>query len=167
MMMRLNLLDRFLEFVEEASDELREVEPNESTVLLGDFNADIGNDARVWMGVIGQNGNADVNDNARLLLQQRYENALRIIDTLFKDRYLHKYTRCRDFLGQRSLIDFCIVSADLFHSVLDVRVKRCVELLTDHHLVICNLHSEKPTGATQTFRARRSYLNKAGGDKDA
>jgi len=41
----------------------------------------------------------------------------------FQYRDLRTYTWCRDFLGQRSLIDFCIVSAELFQSVLNAHVE--------------------------------------------
>ena len=70
-------------------------------------------------------------------------------------------TCCRDSLGHRSVIDFCIVSTDLFRSVLDVGVKRGAELSTDHHLLVCNLHLEKPPGTTQTCRTRRSCRMKS------
>jgi len=46
-------------------------------------------------------------------------------------------------LEQRSLIDFCIVSNDLFQSALDVRVKTGAELSTDHHLAGLQLASGK------------------------
>ena len=41
-------------------------------------------------------------------------------------------------MAQKFLIDFCIVSSDLFSEVLDVRVKQGAELSTDHHLAICS-----------------------------
>ena len=47
-------------------------------------------------------------------------------------------------MAQKSLIDFCIVSSDLFSEVLDVQVKRVAELSTDHHLVVCSLRFSKP-----------------------
>ena len=47
-------------------------------------------------------------------------------------------------MDQKSLIDFCIVSSDLFSDVLDVRAKRGAELSTDHHLVVCSLRLSKP-----------------------
>jgi len=40
-----------MEIVEETSDVLRRVKSNESTILLGDLNAHIGNDAGAWNGV--------------------------------------------------------------------------------------------------------------------
>ena len=57
------------------------------------------------------------------------------MNTFFQHKKIHEYTRYRGSLGQRSLTDFCIVSADLFSTVSDVRVKRGAELSTDHHLV--------------------------------
>ncbi|TWW70651.1 hypothetical protein D4764_17G0001340 [Takifugu flavidus] len=41
-----------------------------------------------------------------------------------------------DALGRRSMIDFVVASSDLRPHVLDTRVKRGVELSTDHHLVV-------------------------------
>ncbi|TWW81097.1 hypothetical protein D4764_01G0009120 [Takifugu flavidus] len=42
----------------------------------------------------------------------------------------------QDALGRRSMIDFVVVSSDLRPRVLDTRVKRGVELSTNHHLVV-------------------------------
>ena len=56
-------------------------------------------------------------------------------------------------MDQKSLIDFCVVSSDLFSDVLDVRVKRGAKLSTDHHLAIyapydfpCLGQTENPAG---------------------
>jgi len=107
--------------------------------------------------VIGRHGDVDVNDNRRLLLQLCCNNTLCLMKTFFQHRNMHNYTWCRDSLGQLSLIDYCMVSADLFRSVLDVCVKRGTERSTDHHLLVCNMHLEKPLGPTQTCRIRKSY----------
>jgi len=72
------------------------------------------------------------NDNGRLLLQLCCNSALCIMNTFFQHRDVHEYTWCRDSLDQRPLIDVCIVSADLFLSVLDIRVKMGAELSADY-----------------------------------
>jgi len=108
-----------------------------SAISFAEFNAQFRNDGVLWKGVISLHGDADVNDNGRLLVQLSCNNALCIINTFFLHRNLHKYTWCR--------FDFGIVSADLLPSVLDVHVKRGAYLSTDHHLVVCNLRFEKPT----------------------
>ena len=104
-------------------DALRRVKVNVSKIFLGVFNAQVGNNAGVWKGVIGQCVDANLNVNGRILLRLSYNNVLCIMNTFFQHRDLHKYTWCRNSLGQRSLFDFCIVSTDLFRSSLDVRVK--------------------------------------------
>ena len=70
---------------------------------------------------------------------------------------IFKYTCCRDSVGQRSIIDFCFVSADLFFSVVDVRIKRAAKLSSDHHLIICIPRSLNYSRTRKQFRARRAY----------
>jgi len=102
-------------------------------------------DVEVWKGVIGRRGNADVN-NRRSLLQLCCNDAMCIMNICFQHSDLHRYTWCRDSLCQWSLIDFCTVSTDLFHSVLEQCVKRDAELSTDHYLVAFNLRLENQLG---------------------
>ena len=61
------------------------------------------------------------------------------------------------YFGAESLIDFCIVSSDLFSEVSDVRVKRGAELSTDHHLVVCSLRFSKPWLNRKSRRSSVAY----------
>ena len=115
------------------------VSATESTVLMGYFNVHDGTDTDTWKGVIGKHGVTELNENGRYLLHLCCSNELRIMNTFFQHREVHKYTWYRPSMDQKSLIDFCIFSSDLFSDVLDVRVKRCAELSTDHNLVVCSL----------------------------
>ena len=63
--------------------------------------------------------------------------------TFFQHREVHKYTWYRPSMDQKFLIDFCIVSSDMFSDVLEVRVKLGAELSTDHHLAVCSLRVSK------------------------
>jgi len=65
---------------------LLSVETNVSCVHLGDFSSKVGKDAEVLKGVIGQHGDADVNDGAKRLLQLCRGNALCIMNTSFQQR---------------------------------------------------------------------------------
>ena len=79
------------------------------------------------------------------------------MNTFFQHRKLYKYTWYRPSMDQKSLIDFCIVSSDLFSDVLDVRVKRSAELSTDHHLVVCSLQLSKPWPNRRSNRSSVTY----------
>ena len=71
-----------------------------------------------------------------------------------EDSQLHLVQR---FGGEHSIIDFHIVSTDLFSSVVDVDVKRRVELSTNHHLVIFILRDLNHPRTRKQFRARKTY----------
>ena len=66
------------------------------------------------------------------------------MNTLFQHRDVHKYACYRSILAQKSLTDFYIASPDFFSEVLDNRVKRGAELLTDYFLVACSQRISKP-----------------------
>ena len=78
------------------------------------------------------------------MLQLCCSNGLRIMNTFIQHREGLKYTWYRPSMDEKSLIDFCIVSSDLYSDLLDVRVKRGAELSTDHYLVVCFLRISKP-----------------------
>ncbi len=126
-------------FLEELECSLESIPNSESLILLGDFNAHVGSDSETWKGVIGMNGEDSLNSNGSSLLHFCASNGLSIMNSYFRHKSVHKYTWYRDTLGQKSIIDFMIVSSDLKSSVMDVRVKRGAELSTDHHLVIGTL----------------------------
>ena len=136
-----NMESEYAPFLDEVLDVLARIPGTDSIVLLGDFNVHVGNDAQTWKGVIGKNGDSDINAQGRLLLDFCVGGDSSIMNTFFHHKDIHKYTwyRLGDSATQKSLIDLFVVSDDLRKSVMDVCVKRGAELSTDHHLVLCKL----------------------------
>ena len=124
---------------------------------MGDFHAHVGTDTDTWKGVIGKHGVTGLNENGRYLMQLCCNNGLRIMNTFFQHREVHKSTWYRPSMDQKSLIDFCIVSSDLSSDVLDVRVKRGAKLTTDYHLVVCSLLLSKPWPNRKSKRSSVTY----------
>ena len=74
-------------------------------------------------GLIEKHEVTGLNENGRYLLQLCCSNGLRIMNTFFQRKEIHKYTWYRPSMDQKSFINFYIVSSDLFSDMLDVQVK--------------------------------------------
>ena len=110
----LNVLSEYQAFVDEVNDALLQVSRTEFTVLVGNFNTHVETERNTWKGVIEKYQITGPNENGRYLLQLRCNNGLCIMNTFFQHRVVHKYTWYRPSMDQKSLIDFCIVSSNLF-----------------------------------------------------
>ena len=155
-----NTESEYAPFLDEVLGVLEGIPGTDSIVLLGDFNAHVGNDAQTWKGVIGKNGDSDINAQGRLLLDFCAGGGLSIMNTFFHHKDIHKYTwyRLEDSAIQKSLIDLFVVSGDLRKSVMDVWVKRGAELSTDHHLALCKLRLASSSRIQRIGRKRQNRI---------
>ena len=111
---------------------MESVPESDAMVVIGDFNAHVGNDSTTWHNVIGRNGDANTNNQGRLLLDFCANSALSIMNTFFE----HK---AGPMATEKSLIDFILAPENTKRTVLDVRARRGAELTADHYLVVGKL----------------------------
>ena len=108
-----------------------------SVVVLGDLNARVG--SREVEGVLGKYGVPGENESGERLLDMCIEKELVIGNTLFKKKYINKYTWVRVVNGsiiERALIDYVLVTKRMIGRVKDVHVFRGVAAgVSDHFLV--------------------------------
>ena len=112
------------------------VKANQEILILGDLNARVGNESENCYGVIGKEGENETSTNGEMLLDCCIRNNLKIANTFFKHKNIHKWTRVQEERNERSIIDYIIVSNSLFYDTQDVRVKRGAEIYSDHYLVV-------------------------------
>ena len=59
---------------------------------MGDLNARVGNNVLRWSDAMGKHGEEVENDSGRRLLRFCVENELRIMNTHFEHKKIHKFT---------------------------------------------------------------------------
>ena len=112
------------------------VKTNQEVMIIGDLNAKVGKNAEINCGAIGREGESELTANGELLLDLCIRNNLKIANTFFKHKDIHKWTRVAESRNEKSIIDYIIVSNKLFYNTDDVKVKRGAELFSDHYMVL-------------------------------
>ena len=111
----------------------------EQIYIMGDFNARVGNKINGLEDIMGPYGEMVKNSNGNRLIDFCIINGLKILNTLFQHKDIHKYTREENSRNERSIIDYFLINSGQRNTVKDVRVKRGFEIGSDHFLVTAKI----------------------------
>jgi len=88
-------------------------------------------------GILGKNGEITSNSNGHKLKEFVSVNELKITNTFFRHKAIHKMTRSAR--GYRSIIDYILTNKKLSPLVNNTKVFRGCDVTTDHYLLISKI----------------------------
>ena len=114
---------------------LQNISKTDKVVLLGDFNARVGNKKELWGGAIGRHGTGNMNSNGLRLLSLCAEHDLVITNTIFqlKDKFKNTWQHPRS--KHWHMLDYVITRQSHINDITITRVLRGADCWTDHRLV--------------------------------
>ena len=144
------------EFYVALTDVLKKIKRKDVILLMGDFNAKVGQENEGLEHIMGKHGLGERNENGEFFVNLCASHDLVIGGTLFPHKDCHKVTWVSPDHRTENQIDHVAISRKWRHSLQDVRNKRGADVGTDHHLVMARLKF-KISVATRRFQ-RRSRL---------
>nr|AOE48155.1 hypothetical protein [Eumigus monticolus] len=123
-------------FYSDLDNILSNINRQDKIILLGDFNARVGKDYKVWNGVIGKEGVGSVNSNGIRLLSKCAEHGLVITNTIFRQKNRFKTSWQHPRSKHWHLIDYVIVRKEDLRDVLITKAMTGADdCWTDHRLI--------------------------------
>ena len=120
-------------FYEELNHAILNIKTGYDIIIAGDLNAKV--KSQQSSEIVGKYAETVENDNGERLLQLCSQYQLKLTNTFFAHKDIHRYTWERPSLNQKSIIDYVIVKTKSKFKVYDSRVKRGANCGTDHHLL--------------------------------
>ncbi|XP_047120608.1 craniofacial development protein 2-like [Schistocerca piceifrons] len=123
-------------FCEDLRKCLENVRGSDKLMLLGDFNARVGNKWNNWTDCIGPYSIGNMNENGQRLLELCTSLSLCITNTYSQNRDVHKVTWKHPRSGHWHQLDFIITRRSNLRHVLNPRIYHSTDCDTDHSLVV-------------------------------
>ena len=126
--------ESIMSFYETLRTTISSVPKEEKLIILGDFNARVGQEHQTW-NALGRYGIGKANNNGLLLLQLCSELDLVISNTFFRQKLKHKVTWTHPRSKHGHMIDYILTRRNDLRDVCNVRVLRSADGDTDHKMV--------------------------------
>lgn len=124
------------EFYDRLEQILSKVPKHSMNIVMGDFNAKVGNDNSNNKREMGRHGLGEMNNNGERLLQTCSEHDLVITGTLFQHKNIHKATWVSPDKKTKNQIDHIMINGKYKKSITDTKVSRGADIASDHYMVI-------------------------------
>ena len=128
------------------------------SINLGDFNASIGMDSKnsgAWDNVLGSNNSShlETNSNGEAFLKFCSENNLRIINSIFRTKIIHRETWVHKPTGKAKRLDYITTRKYISKFITSCRAYRKTASIfdTDHYMVTMTL--KYPTSNKKLFQS--------------
>ncbi|XP_067930712.1 craniofacial development protein 2-like [Watersipora subatra] len=118
---------------------IRKASISERVILLGDFNARIGEDQSSWPECIGHFSVGNINENRQRLLQLCCKNNLVVTNTLFPGKPHRKVSWCHPSSKKSHQLDFVITRSKHKEEFFNTRLYHSADCDSDHRLVVSKL----------------------------
>jgi exonuclease III len=146
-------------FWRELRDEVEKRRKGAEVVIMGDMNGRIGN-KKEDRDLTGRYSEATQNENGMRLLELCRGSSVTAMNGWFPHKKVHQVTYSQRMNGQQdreAVLDYFCVTAGLKNAVVDVRVKRGVEIGSYHHLVIMKLDEGRLGGRCKRWNRERKW----------
>jgi len=123
-------------FYNQLDDLVSSIPKHDIQIVIGDLNAQVGNDTSSWKSVLGGHAEGALNDNGIRLLTFCLAQNLVVGTSLFPHKKIHKLTWNSPDGKTKNQIDHTLINRRWRNSLKDVRVYRGADVGSDHNLAI-------------------------------
>ena len=145
------------EFYDRLQNILAKYPEKDITILMGDFNAKVGEVNIGYEEVMGTHGLGEMSENGEKLMDICALNKLVIGGSIFPHKRIHKATWVSPDHTTENQIDHFCISKKFRRSLQDVRVKRGADVASDHHLLTARLKLKLKKNNTEKTANRQKY----------
>jgi hypothetical protein len=121
-------IEQIEEFYKTLQDQIDRINKNDYIIVAGDYNSRV---RKIPINrILGTNGEITVNNNGHKLKEFASINELKITNTFFRHKEIHKMTWSAR--GYSSIINYVLTNKKLSPLVKDTKVFRGYDVTTDH-----------------------------------